>query len=656
MGSLATLRRLSHAWQPFVYAPVEFIYVVVEAMLARGYTKECPDHRPSVLLVIAARVNWRPTFWANQMPNRKGPPPASSSLYVAQNRRTQRQNGVAAAIRGRANEVDEGGDRYYSGLDAGYASDGTEGDADVDDEDAMDADGVDEDEEADAEGRVSSIQRIYSGSMRVPALPRPPEKSYDLILPSDKSSNASSRTSTGSGSEDDENASDSASVSSVDSDKLDAERYAWQNMLSNVLEGDVLKSEKTRLSSSLLHQLDDSAGQRKYQASQIWWGVRAALRQRSVEAEQRFVTEARSRIPKIFEELLSFTIPHIEDKVAWHAEAAHQVQGFLGHFSWALSLYPTSRSLQLSQSVFQEPGLQDRIDALQAWSTITSRLHVHLGILQKWTGSDALEITKPGLEKIDEETDTPGVEEREAPLTNGALAHHKHTKPKILDTSSFVERMMKEESIETLFKKRTIVDIYPLVRAAKETFLVNRKEFSGLGLPPFSDDLYALVSFPMLLVQEALILRLETAARVNKDDPSIILIDQLTEDFRDGLKRATQIKREYLEILEADPENVWQVPAIDLDAFNKVLVDALKLFFRLLHWKLKSGSKAIYLKETEVVENEWDFLSKATEQIDGGDMHIAEHFSYAPCACRGLSLIDGQDADASAHPARGQLL
>ena len=44
--------------------------------------------------------------------------------------------------------------------------------------------------------------------------------------------------------------------------------------------------------------------------------------------------------------------------------------------------------------------------------------------------------------------------------------------------------------------------------------------------------------------------------------------------------------------------------------------------------KLKDGDKAIYFRETEVLEDEWEFLCEAAEAVDGGDQVVAQLFWY----------------------------
>ena len=580
----------------------------------------------------------------------RGPPPvASSAAFASAAARTAARSNAAnnsnnllrwskrTTAGGR--EVQDDPDRHYFERGLGRLDASDESGEDDDDEDAAhwgqdeaDEDGLDTEEGADVpDGNENGLKPGEND-----ARPRGANWTLTDIPPVDPNTpvfNIAVRPGEG---DDAEGAADrSGSEGSDGGDSLSEsedeaesaqERYEWQNMLANVLQGDVLRSEKNRMSSTLAHQLDNTSGQRKYKAAQIWLGVKAFVRCRTLESESRFLAEARAQIEPIVEEILSFkvNVPDDHTSVDLTTMAAEQVQGLLARATWTVSLYSSIKTLATNHPSVDNSAVSERIEALQSWTTITKRLRVQVSILQKWTGSDSLEITKPGLEKIDEDVQTtPDLAER-----SNDFEHSRHTKRKILDTSNFVERMLKEDRLDTVFEKRTLKDIFPLVTEAKAILLANRALFTEIGLPPFSDDLIALINFPMSLMREALSLRLDLAQRVHKEDPSVVLIDQLTGDFKKGLELAATMKRQYVEIVAPDPANNWVLPHFSLAGFDEVLRDALKFFFKLLHWKLKSGNKAIYLKETEIVESEWEFLSRAIEQIEGGDLLVAEHFSF----------------------------
>lgn len=413
----------------------------------------------------------------------------------------------------------------------------------------------------------------------------------------------------------------SDSENDFEDDQAEADiRYEWQHMLSNVLQGEVLKTEKTRISGTLTNDNDDSTNSRKWRAYQIWLRVRAYVRGRTVQQEADFLDEGRNHIENIWAEVAEFRVKSPEEMSERSdgqepPDAHEQIAMMVGKIEWCDGLYPSSKSMRSEKAHAVETHIDKRIDALLSWQSITKRLKTQISILQKWTGSQDLEVTQPGKEAIDEaSTEKPSVSSLIKPAQ------------RLLDTSTFIERLSKEDSLQKTLEKRTIADIYRLVHDAKSVVINLNEYFTEMNLPSFSNDLVALVKFPTNLVQEALKLRLASVERLsNEPQPSAVLVDELTNGFRSGLSLAAKLKQNFLEIMEPNPEKGWPGGTLN-EEYDEVLLDSLRFFFKLLNWKLKSGSRAIYLKETEIVENEWKFLSEAVQQIDGGDILVGEHF------------------------------
>lgn len=381
-------------------------------------------------------------------------------------------------------------------------------------------------------------------------------------------------------------------------------------MLSNVLQGDVLKSEKTRINTaslsttSLVEFTLGGNSSKRQRAYAIWLLVRAKVRNRSPEEESRYIEEARAKVDDVLEELVKFRVVDLKaspgspplDDIIQQRNAADQVAGLLKRIDWCESLYPSNKALALEKDRVLHVDVVGRLEALRSWQQITRRLEVTIGLLQKWTGSD--------WEKLS------------TPQTNDGLGGP-------TPALAFVETIVREDSLQATFQKRLLSDLYSLVHAAKSAMIDLSPDFFAMNLPGFTTDLFRLALFPSRLAQEALRTRLESVANIH--DPSVVLIDQLTAALRKGLDTACETKRQYMEIAEPDPVSGWSLPE-RVEEYEETLLSALRFFFKLLHWKLKSPSKAIYFKETEIVENEWGFLSIVTEQIEGGDLLVGEHF------------------------------
>ncbi|GAA5930701.1 hypothetical protein JCM1841_004740 [Sporobolomyces salmonicolor] len=398
-------------------------------------------------------------------------------------------------------------------------------------------------------------------------------------------------------------------------------RFEWQHMLNNVLQGNVLKSEKTRLSTASLsgtkslkngfnHGFNSTKRQRAYA---IWLLLRAKVRGRTSDEESRFLEEARAKVDDVIDELAKFRVVDLEqeesgisiDATIKQRNAADQVASLLKRVDWAESLYPSRRALALEKERVVDEEIVRRLDALRTWQQITKRLKVTVGILRKWTGSDWEKLSRSAGQEANESSSSG------APGTGGS-------------DRGFIAVIVREDSLQSTFEKRILTDLFALVDTAKTAIVELQPVFAAMNLPGFTDDLFRLAIFPSRLAQEALRTTLESVSNIH--DPSVVLIDQLTADLRKGLEVACQIKRQYTELAMPDPEAGWALQE-RVDGYEETLLATLRFFFKLLHWKLKSPSKAIYFKETEIVENEWGFLSTVTEEIDGGDLLVGEHFS-----------------------------
>lgn len=467
-------------------------------------------------------------------------------------------------------------------------------------------------------------------------------------------------TTTGSGAAstvDTDGGSDSETEEEDDALEIDS-RYEWQHMLTNVLQGEVLKSEKTRISGTLAGDLDDSSNSRKWRAYQIWLRVRAVVRGTPVQQEIDYLEEARGQIEGIWAEVAEFRVINVEEtevipdvqlpptelsqqitadgeELCGDAEqnpgrpssingslastttappsASEQIAMLIRKVEWSECLYPSIRALKAEKAYAAEGGTMNRIDALMSWQSISTRLTTQIGILQRWTGSSKLEVTQPGHEVIDEA----------AAPSNDGVAQPVH---RLVDASPFVERIFKEDGLQRTFEKNTIVDTYRVIHDAKSVMINCRVFFGEMNVPSFYQDLISLVHFPPSLIQEALKVRLTSVQNLSSDQQlSPVLVEQLTTDFREGLALAAKVKESFLEIMTPDLERGWPGGTLN-DEYDRVLLDALRFFFKLLNWTLRLGSKSTFLKETDIVENEWAFLSDSVEQIEGGDLLVGEHF------------------------------
>ncbi len=67
-------------------------------------------------------------------------------------------------------------------------------------------------------------------------------------------------------------------------------------------------------------------------------------------------------------------------------------------------------------------------------------------------------------------------------------------------------------------------------------------------------------------------------------------------------------------------EGRWTIQTCLTPDYDRNNLKGIRTFFRLLHWKLKSGNKATSFRETEILEDEWEFLYETAEAVNGGDL------------------------------------
>lgn len=360
-------------------------------------------------------------------------------------------------------------------------------------------------------------------------------------------------------------------------------------MLSSVLSGEVLRSEKTRIggerpSSELL---------RNELGRNLWWGIRAKLRGRTSDEERTRVFQRRDRtVDLILEEVNAFKVVDtptvtpaatlasaasasattptpaghnpLSSPIAAAIELANssgatltappaarpsafdQVRAILAKLAHAESLYPNRRAFRADKALYDSAEFQTRVDALVSWSNVVLSLRTQIGILQKWTGSEDLDVKRTDGEEpirgIVPGAGAPAAAAATAAATSsssGAEAGSK-TPPtgaaghvggggygdddKAGRPPTFVERVMKEDSLQRTFEKKTLSDLYALISSAKSTYLQHSEIFSTLNLPPYQTELTKLIAFPTQLMEESLKIRLAYALKVEDRELQIIAL------------------------------------------------------------------------------------------------------------------------------------
>jgi mitogen-activated protein kinase kinase kinase len=379
------------------------------------------------------------------------------------------------------------------------------------------------------------------------------------------------------------------------------ERLEWHGMLEAVLTGDVVRQEKKRLIGSSEEQIGKTA-----QKAELWLGIRSKVFKRHLPVQRRMIEDARGTLDRTIDEIINFSI-------AGESEAGkpplEQVQDAIIKIEKVESLYPSRTVLLSSHKSANSDAYRESSEAIIAWYNINQMIATELSILKKWVGNDDLDFQRT---------------KEKSPSGNG-----------LSDESSFLDRLMKEEGVKSLHddpigdgkklrQRSMLYGISRVVMKAKETLIENADAFASRHLPPYIEELLILISFPSRLIEEIIKVRLAYAKKMKESaQQNPMMQDQMISQFWVLLNLAIKIKQEYLMI--SQPERGWELPPYIDEAFDQVVLDALRYYFKMLNWKL-SGNKNTF-KEAELLFQEWDFANEIGRHISRGDVEVAEQFS-----------------------------
>ncbi|CAE6363893.1 unnamed protein product [Rhizoctonia solani] len=399
----------------------------------------------------------------------------------------------------------------------------------------------------------------------------------------------------------------------VDSDgqeptPADRERLEWQTMLMSVLDSEVLRSETTRIGRAL----EPNVGERSIRNINIWLGVRAKLRGLTESQESERLNDKRLRlVDPVLEEVLAFKLGEDGSPVS-STDAIRIISPLLKRLEKAQSLYPSLAAMQTAKPICAEPEFNARAETLIQWSNMFNMLSTAIDMLKRWTGSDSLDVTVP--------TTAGSVPLR--PQHDGRSSAVE--KP---EATSFVERILKEDTLQISFEKGSLQTLSSCLQRAKEMHITNGKHIHELGLPKLQNELETIISFPTRLVKETIKVRLELSHTVV--DPNLLQLEQMMDNYMVSIGLACTLKREYEALAAPDPDQWWDISSgIDED-YDGVILDALRNFFRLMNKKLKSGVKGLNFKETEFLEGHWKMFDEVASSIEGGSLVVAERLCYS---------------------------
>ena len=388
------------------------------------------------------------------------------------------------------------------------------------------------------------------------------------------------------------------------------ERLEWQSMLTSVLTGDVVKSEKTKINNNNPENSQDSLLLAVYKEN-LWYGIRAKLLNRTVEDQKRIIQYRRTLVDSLISDISKFEINY-ESIETNHPRS--QVESILDRWEAACGLWRTLEELKTEKPACREEDFCNRIDALNAWLSITSAIARETNSLKTWIGNDELDITKSN-------NDTKSISEgEEGPEVKQIFDE---------DNKSLAERLMKEKDVQSIFRKRVFNPITPWMIKSKDTYIKLGHYFELMKLPDYIHDLIRICIIPMKLIKEIINVRLGYAMKLQ--NPTLMMIDQMIDDFKSYISIALEVKLGIQEYCKPDAAKTWILGDLfegeNLD-FDQVVLRCVKYYFVLLNRKLLDSSRSPTnfrtFKEPEELEEAWNYLKTLGNFIEGGSVVVAE--------------------------------
>lgn len=355
------------------------------------------------------------------------------------------------------------------------------------------------------------------------------------------------------------------------------ERLEWQTMLSLVLNGDVVRSEKRRIITQ-----NDFSLQTTYKEN-LWLGIRAYVFGRTEEQQRKIIHYARTLADAVFTDVMNF-------KVQDQEHALYEVSELLKRYDNVKEQWRDQKEMAIEKPVCATEGFQKRIESLISWKNITKAFNREIAVLREWTQSPNLDLT----------------EIRNDGFTN----------------TSFADTMLKEKDIASIFEKRLFKPHVPWVNKAKLSYLSYKDQFEEMELPGFIPQLSQICMFPMRLIQETLRIRLSYARKIT--NPTMMMIDEMIDDFSSYIELAVELKRAFL-----DYRKGWEIDPTLPENYDATVLESIQYLFLLLHRKLLDGSRKGFrtYKEPDELEHFWNLLKNVGYFVDNASPEIAFQFS-----------------------------
>ncbi|CCD26603.1 mitogen-activated protein kinase kinase kinase SSK22 NDAI_0I00340 [Naumovozyma dairenensis CBS 421] len=377
---------------------------------------------------------------------------------------------------------------------------------------------------------------------------------------------------------------------------LVVERFKWQAMLSNVLKGDIVRNEKTKIAKEI-----KKPGLNSQFSDEIWLELKAWMNGKTVEDLSKSLKVLRDSTDTLFEEILSYKIPvEISNN---HDLIEEKLISLKDQYYKALTYWPNLRKMYQDKPICKSTEFINRIEAINSWLNFKSNFEIKINDLKSWVGNDELNVLTPN----------------ESSSLDKMLEENNNITP---NTRSFAEQVMKEKDIETIFQKKIFFPLAPWILKSKIFFLQYEQTLNSLSLNYPNEPLELLLMFPMKLVKEIILIRLSYAKKLQ--NPTMMMIDQMIYDFNSYIRLSVQLKHT-VTVYCSD----WSFRVAIDPEFDGTVLEAIKYLFKLFNLKLLDANKKSFktFKEPEMVLKYWDDLKNVGHYIDNAGPLISNEFN-----------------------------
>lgn len=365
------------------------------------------------------------------------------------------------------------------------------------------------------------------------------------------------------------------------------DRLYWQSILTTVLNGDIVHNEKIKIAK----QVKNPNFTKKY-ADDIWLDLKSWLTGKTSEEMIKNYKLLRDSTDVLVNEILDLTIPTdvINDTIALE----NFLQSLIDRLEYAREYWPSWAAMYKDKPMMSTPAFILKTETMTSWLNLTQNFRLLIKNIEEQVG------------------DVHG-----SNLDNGSI--NMNTSPRL---QTLVERLIKEKDIETIFHRKLLLPLSPWLIKCQLYYLKYGTLSKELNLQLPHHDIAILLLLPLRLIKLIILTRISYAEKLK--NPTLMMIDQMIDDFISYIRLATQLKCSYLQFCENWPF------AITLDRqFDKVVLKCIKSFFHVLQLKIlyHSENNFTFSKGIDTLLKYWDELKNVGEFIDNSGILIAKGFT-----------------------------